>query len=283
MADVESGDGDVLAQESAHILVAASTSAAPRLDGAPRELGARLGEDRLEQRLAARAIVEGRAMVSEVRHEGEVVQVARTFAWIMPLAPLDVLDAVLERLRDMNEAVRKKALRKTGRLFYHGSTENVVYLGGLDMDGSKRLPRVGSKVSFKLYVDNHGVGGYEVIVSEDAATSGSPSPPTEGNIPATGEGQQEDTCTRGHPKSSSPRKRREWRIGWNTRQGYGKESLPRYTERFPDKVADEERMVLDIWCEGEVVKRSRLFAWVKPLDASLIPDSVQPLLKEMND
>merc|ERR1711865_1110342 len=58
---------------------------------------------------------------------------------------------------------------------------------------------------------------------------------------------------------------------------------PRYMAAFVAKVEEEERQKLEGWYEGEVVQRSKTYAWVRPLDVSQIPEEVLPKLQAMND
>jgi len=250
--------------------------------------------EKFTHRLSARVVVEEREILSDERYEGVVAHVTRSFAWIRPLSSMDLPTAAKAKLTAMNIGVRRKALRKSRKPFCGGTTEHVVYVGFLDLVGRDCLPRVGAKVSFKVYMDLNGIGGCEVIITKEPedvgmAPNGPPSapsnpyltggphippppPPIKGSI-ANNESASPDGASDGAPMAFMQ----------NFPTDHSAERKPRYLERFAVKVSCEERVVLEGWYEGEVVKCSRLFAWVKPMNPASIPADVQPKLQEMND
>lgn len=232
--------------------------------------------------------MEERHLVSDDWHEGRVVQSRRFFAWARMSVVPDMPDDVKQKFEAMNKAVQKKARqeqvarqwfrgpRRTGAdcLSSGGQTADLVYIGMLDLVDKGCILSVGSQVAFKLYMDNRGVGGCEVtLVDRGEAPSGTA-------VEVAPEGTQEI------PKSLPPSNSRgeSALCGVPSLAFEDARSQPRYLQRWATKVAEEERrMVSDLWYDGEVMLRTRNYAWVKPLDPSEIPDDVRVPLAEMNE
>mmetsp|Transcript_160107 Transcript_160107/g.282330 ORF Transcript_160107/g.282330 Transcript_160107/m.282330 type:complete len:732 (+) Transcript_160107:103-2298(+) len=289
----------------------------------------------VQDRLAARAYVEGREIVSDTLHDGEVVAAGRGFAWVKLLTAietLDIPDDAKEKLQEMNTAVRKKAQRQHRRPLFGNIKDPVVYVGALDIADQARILRVGEKVKFKLYIDCKGVGGCEVVAepppTEPPASNlegSSDTPPGDTIIPEVAADQEEEpvaavsaavsATVNENTDSSCPVSEEERRAVAQSLTGVTEEAsvnakdtepltgvaadtLPltgvigsepqrqlrgKYRASFVAKITEEERVCLDEWYDGEVVQRSKTYAWVKPDNPEEIPADVQEKLQEMND
>ncbi|CAJ1461695.1 unnamed protein product [Effrenium voratum] len=196
------------------------------------------------ERRAARAYLEQRRPVSDKEYEGEVLSSGRGFAWVRMDEPGDEVPAdVLQTLKEMTAAVKRKS-QSRGKDF--GDVQYVVYVGSLDLRDSSKTLRPGTKVRLKLYCDTRGVGGHDVEVTDQPVT-----------VPEEVQAAAEDAEER--------------------------ERKPRYMRFFENKVAEEERQVLDGCYEGEVVRRAKTYAWIRPLDAAAMPEEVREKLQEMCD
>jgi len=224
-----------------------------------------------EERRAARAYLEGRQLVSEAVYDGKVVSTGRGFSWVQLFTMLeDVPEEVQQQLKEMTAAVKKKigGRRKSA---LDSDVEYVVYVGSLDLQQPKGSLKVGSKVQLKLYTDSKGVGGCNVTVLEEAdesveavaeALPNAPKPIAPGLVNGQGAVKSQEVLM-DEAVLKAPR--------------------PRYMKDFEAKVAEEEREVLDGIYEGEVVQRSKTYAWIKPRDPSSLPVGVQSKVQEMCD
>lgn len=102
---------------------------------------------------------EGRVLVSDVYHSGEIISRGGfNFMWVKPDNPSQIPGDVAAALQTMNDEARAKH-----KNFLGGSTDNAVYVRFADISGDDIPIKQGTKVNFKLYKDNKGVGGCEVI------------------------------------------------------------------------------------------------------------------------
>lgn len=190
--------------------------------------------------------------MSQTFYSGEVLFLGKGFAWIKLLdAPGDeVPESVLEQLREMTAAVKKKSRTQLRhrKAKIDETVEYVVYVSALDLSNTRPL-RLGAQVKMRLYSDTRGVGGEDVEVTAEPEL---PSQVEEPEAPP-----EEDAEAQDHK--------------------------PRYMRSFETKVAEEERQVLDGSYEGEVVRRAKTYAWIRPVSSEKLPEHVRLKLKEMCD
>ncbi|CAE7322204.1 unnamed protein product [Symbiodinium pilosum] len=151
----------------------------------------------------------------------------------------------------MTAAVKKKAQTKfrNRKVKFDETVQRVVYVGALDLAPASRPLRCGAQVKMKLYSDSKGVGGEEVEVTAE--------PP---EVPVDADA----------PEATAPEEDSEDR-----------DRRPRYMRSFETKVAEEERQVLEGCHEGEVVRRAKTYAWVRPLEPAKFPEEARMKLQEM--
>eukprot|EP00931_Biecheleriopsis_adriatica_P010176 TRINITY_DN111276_c0_g1_i1.p1 TRINITY_DN111276_c0_g1~~TRINITY_DN111276_c0_g1_i1.p1 ORF type:complete len:595 (+),score=132.48 TRINITY_DN111276_c0_g1_i1:54-1838(+) len=220
----------------------------------------------IEERRSAKAYLDGREAVSDVQYDCEVVTVGSGFAWAKLVGCLgeDVPEAVVKKLKEMTTAVKKKARSGIRRAAFN-DVEVVIYASVLDLIDPTATFKRGQKLKLKLYADSKGVGGHEIEILEEAPAQAvvvKVEDPAFG-LPVGLVMNGEAICTPQKEKS--------------------KEKRPKYMRQFMQKVAQEERQTLDGWYDGEVIQRSKTYAWVKPLDESILPEGVQAKLQEMCD
>lgn len=266
----------------------------------------------MQEHLAARAYVEGREIVSDALHDGEVAAVGRGFAWVKLLLPLNEIglaEDVQQKLKDMNSAVRKKAMRQNRRPIFGYTKDLVVYVGALDIADQTRTLRYGEKVKFKLYVDSKGVGGCEVIPEELPAPEFEESVHViaaekdgcdiavdqKGEVPCPLSPEEIRAAAQSltgltHDPSGSPGDHAPLMGVTDTSPLTGvvgaepqRQVRGKFRASFMAKIAEEERVSFDEWYDGEVVQRSKTYAWIKPYDPDDIPSEVAEKLQEMND
>merc|ERR1712048_722454 len=130
--------------------------------GGPKVPYSELSEEKKEeirQRHAEHAAEEGREYVDdETYHEGTLLKRSRCSGWIKPSNPATFPAQVKKKLREMTAAQKKRAIeRGTMDSFNDG----VIYLRMCDVvEGVKVEPDM--ELLFKVYIDNEGVGAYEV-------------------------------------------------------------------------------------------------------------------------
>ena len=109
----------------------------------------------------------GRSFCGDDTHAGEVLHVAKSYAWVKPLGR--VPPEIKAKLSAMNAEMRADAVERK-QPFCGGATDTVVYVAVADIKENDLVLEVGKLVLFKLYQDSAGsIGGCEV-------TSASPSP-----------------------------------------------------------------------------------------------------------
>jgi len=220
-----------------------------------------------EERREARAYLEEREVVSDTVYNGKVVSTTRGFSWVQLTTSLDAVpEGLHQQLKEMTAAVKKKAAKRASRnhaFALDSDVEYVVYVGALDLQGDQRSVKVGSKVQLKLYSDSKGVGGCDVAIVEEPEES-----------QETHETQE---------KQDLPAPLVPGRVDKERSTGEILPPRPRYMKDFEAKVAEEERNTLDGVYEGEVVQRSKMYAWIKPHNLSAMPADVQHKLQEMCD
>eukprot|EP00913_Durusdinium_trenchii_P006726 g6322.t1 len=146
----------------------------------------------------------------------------------------------------------------------------VVYVSCLDLLEPQIL-RPGAKVALKLYTDTKGVGGYDSEVTEQAEAR-----PEEVSELRPSEEKDRGLARRGWCGSGGSAGRVDTQRKENVAS-----SRPRYMRFFENKVAEEERQLLEGSYEGEVVRRAKTYAWIRPL--SEMPEEVAPKIQEMCD
>merc|ERR1712019_297884 len=121
-------------------------------------------KERFEKRHAARIEKEGRSVVSDVEYEGEVAFRSKGCAWVKPSKPSSFPSDVAAKLKSMNNEIRAKASKDGDKKKQKESPfagEDLVFISLGDVSDGTIL-KSGMKVSFKLYTDDKGVGGYNV-------------------------------------------------------------------------------------------------------------------------
>mmetsp|Transcript_17538 Transcript_17538/g.33078 ORF Transcript_17538/g.33078 Transcript_17538/m.33078 type:complete len:236 (-) Transcript_17538:91-798(-) len=100
---------------------------------------------------------EGRVKVSDKYINGEIIQRGGHFFWVKADNPNAIPMNVKSKLQAMNEEARSK-----NEKFLGGSDDLAIFVRMADI-ATEGLPiKPGTKLKFKLYTDNKGVGGCEV-------------------------------------------------------------------------------------------------------------------------
>ena len=100
---------------------------------------------------------------------GVFIRKTNTYGWIL----LDYFFGVPE---DLQKAILAMLEAKQTRLYSSGKHDKlfssfVVFMHSFELKDKKRRPRLGDRLSFKLYTDNIGVGAYDISVTERADDS----------------------------------------------------------------------------------------------------------------
>ena len=107
-----------------------------------------------------------RSICGDDTHTGEVLHVAKSYAWVKPLGR--VPPEIEAQLSALNAEMRAYAVERK-QPFCGGATDAVVFVAVADIKENDLVLEVGKLVLFKFYQDSRSVGGCEV-------TSASPSP-----------------------------------------------------------------------------------------------------------
>lgn len=109
-----------------------------------------------------RNVTEGRKEASKQTYEGSITMWAwqKGFGWILPDAPEKFSKEVKTALAADSEKRKKKAEKK-GK---GDPTDNALYFRRGDLEDMKARPSKGNKVTFKVYVDDQGVGACAVTL-----------------------------------------------------------------------------------------------------------------------
>jgi len=134
----------------------------PKKERTPEELEAY--RQKMVEKNEAKIVAEGRVLVNNTYHPGEIVQRGGSFVWVKPLNATGIPAKIRSQLQTMNDEFRAKATGKNK--FCGGIDENVVYVRLADISDLSAVPlKTGTQVQFKYYTDNKGVGGCEVIAA----------------------------------------------------------------------------------------------------------------------
>mmetsp|Transcript_84753 Transcript_84753/g.133408 ORF Transcript_84753/g.133408 Transcript_84753/m.133408 type:complete len:283 (+) Transcript_84753:45-893(+) len=106
-------------------------------------------QQQLQEAHAEKIKEEGRELVSDQWCAGEVVQRAQGLAWAKVRDPSQIPEAVLTRLRDSTEEIRRQL---------ESLVEDVIPIRFADVDKSLDL-KPGIALRFQVYTDRNGVGG----------------------------------------------------------------------------------------------------------------------------
>jgi len=119
---------------------------------------------KMVEKAEAMLLTENRQMVSNSYHTGEIVQAGGTWMWVKPDNPSKITGPAKAKLQKMNEEMAKKK-KADGKTWLDGSKVNAVYVRLADMLDTSLKVEKGVKVQFKLYTDNKGVGGCDVMAA----------------------------------------------------------------------------------------------------------------------
>merc|ERR1711862_945789 len=129
---------------------------------APRKPFAELSEERKEEirsKHEEKQQEQGRETVGTSFFFGEVAQRGKRYGWIKPSAfgklPSEVQDKVKEMVKEKRNTAKDKGSQN--EVFRH----NVLFLHMSDVEEGVKVD-TGSRVKFKVYIDNEGAGAYEV-------------------------------------------------------------------------------------------------------------------------
>jgi hypothetical protein len=106
---------------------------------------------------------DGRVVVGDDYIDGEIVRRGGRFMWVKPDNPNSIPANVRGKLKKMNDEFRAKG-GEGKKAFLGGETANVVFVWLADL-GEQIEIKPETKVKFKLYTDNKGVGGCEVVAA----------------------------------------------------------------------------------------------------------------------
>merc|ERR1711874_727729 len=108
---------------------------------------------------------ECRVMAGQQYIQGEIVQRGSNFMWVKPKNANSIPANVRGQLQAMNDEFRAKSGGEGKKAFLGGLLDNVVYVRFGDISDESLPIKAGTGVKFKLYTDNKGVGGCEVVAA----------------------------------------------------------------------------------------------------------------------
>ena len=109
-----------------------------------------------------------RSTCGDDTHAGEVLHVAKSYAWVKPLGR--VPPEIEAKLSAMNAEMRACAVERK-QPFCGGATDTVVYVAFADIKDNNLVLEVGKLVLFKFWQDSRGVGGCEVTSASPSLSS----------------------------------------------------------------------------------------------------------------